>query len=618
MSTPKPPLDAPCCGTTSKEDSKNSDSNTTKCWLGCDTETYYDGECKGLLSIQVYGRLGSIEISRLFTATTYNAPDLIVRLDICKQFFDWLETFNVDVDIAFFNIDFDMSQMILYLCRYSNYEFVYDDKKYWYLPKGHIQILESETNMYSVVFRTFKGRLIHMADLANFLPGVSLDAACKSWIGRGKVAIESKRFEKRPPKGIEIEYSMEDAHLTYDLMMELRKEGIIENQRTVTIAGRTIRHFQDYLMENHRCTFDEYFYPGMSKEEILECKARIEEIMRPSVRGGMTMAVHTGMFRHCRHIDARSMYPTQCVRPWIPVGEILDEKPDGPCFELVFPSGFFVLKDGKIPYFQWRSHWQCDRYHFLNEYEPGEYVKDAMLDGSLCLWGEEWEIIQEAYDCSEVEISKRYYIRAVENIALKPYIDMLYIGKKTTTGSRKLTFKALLNSLYGKFLSRPDGTVIHYVNGERVKVEENDRRTYYLPLGSWIAMGGRVQLYRAMSSIPVDDVLYCDTDSIIYKGDKDPDVSIGPDLGQWAIEGEDLDAWIVGPKAYQERYPDGTINTKCAGMPKAVAATLPFGDLREGLECPCFKPRRDPLTLAINIEPTVFTVSTRATIFKSR
>ena len=79
-----------------------------------------------------------------------------------------------------------------------------------------------------------------------------------------------------------------------------------------------------------------------------------------------------------------------------------------------------------------------------------------------------------------------------------------------------------------------------------------------------------------------------------------------------------MDAWIVGPKAYQERYPDGTINTKCAGMPKAVAASLPFGDLREGLECPCFKPRRDPLTLAINIEPTVFTVSTRATIFKSR
>lgn len=607
---------------TSRTVSRKSDISTPesdfKAFLGCDTETYYEGDSKGLLSIQVHGSLGKVTISKLFTASTYETSDLIIRLDICKQFFDWLESFSVDIELAFFNIDFDMSQMILYICRYSGYKFVYDDARYWYLPKGHIQILESDTNMYSVSLRTFRGRLVHMVDLSNFLPGVSLDAACRSWIGRGKVAIESKRFLKRRPEGIEVEYSMEDARLTYDLMMELRKEGVIENQRTVTIAGRTIRHFQDYLMENYHCTFDVFFYPGMSKDEISECKQHIEEVMRPSVRGGITMAVHTGMFEDCRHIDARSMYPTQCIKPWIPVGEILEERPEGPCFELVFPSGYFTLKEGCIPYFQWRSHWQCDRYHYIETYEPGEYVKDCMLDGSLYLWGEEWDLIQGCYDCDDVEITKTLYIRAIENVALKGYVRELYTGKSTSTGSRKLFFKGLLNSLYGKFLTRPDGTVIHYIDGQRVKVDEDGRRTFYLPLGSWIAMGGRVTLHKTMSSIPVDNVLYCDTDSIIYKGDKDPDISLGPDLGQWAVESEGIDAWIVGPKAYQERYPDGTVNTKCAGMPKAVAAELPFGDLREGLECQCFKPRRDPLTMAINIEPTVFTVSTRATIFKSR
>ena len=340
------------------------------------------------------------------------------------------------------------------------------------------------------------------------------------------------------------------------------------------------------------------------------------------------MAVHTGLFEDCTHIDARSMYPTQCVKPLIPVGGICWRKPNGPAFRIVFPSGFFRLKDGRIPYFQWRSKLQTARFHWMHNYEPGEYVKDCYLDGSLALWEEEWNIIQESYECIDVEITTEFWIRAIENIPLREYVRYLYKGKQENTGSVKLYFKILLNSLYGKFLTRPDGTVIHYVEGQRVKVEETDRRTYYLPLGAWIAMMGRIQLYRAMSSIPLDHVLYCDTDSIIFYGDEFPDVTIGKDLGEWSVECENVTAWIVGPKTYQElSKTDGPAPrglraslclTKCAGMPRDIAEQLPFMRLKEGLRVECYKPRRDPLTMAINIEPTTFEVSTRAQIFKSR
>ena len=156
------------------------------------------------------------------------------------------------------------------------------------------------------------------------------------------------------------------------------------------------------------------------------------------------------------------------------------------------------------------------------------------------------------------------------------------------------------------------------MDGKRIKVEENDRNTYYLPLGMWIAAMGRVTLFKAMSSIDADDVLYCDTDSIIYKGDKTPNVKIGKWLGDWGVEAEDVSAYIVGPKTYQELEKDGKLTTKCAGMPKDIIKQQTWLSIYEGLTIQCRKPRRDQLTWAINFEETEFTISTRAQIFKSR
>ena len=631
-------MNAPNNGTNSRGDSRNWASLTPdeveikrKLYLGVDTETYWESPtCKGLRSIQIYGKDEfGITYQRFIEPSSYDSTDILIRREICQRFFDWLESLDADADLFFFNIQFDASQFILYLCRYSGYEFDYEEKQSWQLRKGQCSILESESRMYSINLRTPKGRMIHMIDISNFLPGSTLNQACKSWIGKEKVKLESKRFTKSRTEGIERTYAMEDARLTYELSQELIAQGVIEGHRVVTIAGRTIRHFQEYMREEYGFRFDDYFYPDMDKEEIQQAKDEFEQWLRPSVRGALTMAVHTGLYENCTHIDARSMYPTQCVRTLIPVGPICWTKPSGPSFHIVFPSGFFKLREGRIPYFQWRSKLQTARFHWLTNYEPGEYVRDCFLDGSLALWEDEWEIIQESYEHWDVRIETEFWIRGVENIPLHDYVRYLYKGKQENTGSVKLYFKILLNSLYGKFLTRPDGTVIHYVEGQRVKVEETDRRTYYLPLGAWIAMMGRVTLYKAMSSIPVENVLYCDTDSIIFKGDVWPDVTIGKDLGDWGIESEHVTAWIVGPKTYQElshneREPapaglcGSSCLTKCAGMPRDIADRLPFKQLTEGLRVDCYKPRRDPLTMAINIEPTTFEVSTRAQIFKSR
>ena len=97
-----------------------------------------------------------------------------------------------------------------------------------------------------------------------------------------------------------------------------------------------------------------------------------------------------------------------------------------------------------------------------------------------------------------------------------------------------------------------------------------------------------------------------------------PKIKIGDYMGDWSIEAEDIDAYIVGPKTYQERFPDGKLITKCAGMPRDIIAQQTWQSIYEGLTIPCRKPRRDPLTWAINFEETEYTISTRASIFRGR
>lgn len=312
------------------------------------------------------------------------------------------------------------------------------------------------------------------------------------------------------------------------------------------------------------------------------------------------------------------MYPTQMHLDYIPYGPILEHEPNALHYTIYYPIGFFTLKPKKIPYVQWKTLAQCRHYSYQKVYMPGDYVNDFFLDGTYPIWEQELEILLECYDIEGLDLSKQIYILKRENVALKAYMEELYKGKSTNTGTKKYYFKILLNSLYGKFLSRPDGIYISYANGKRTKCDDEDRPTYYLPLGMFIAMMGRVTLIKAMLSIPYDNVLYCDTDSIIYIGDKDPDVNIGPYMGDWSIENENFSAYIVGPKTYQELNPDGKLITKCAGLSQIILPKLPFQDLAIGKEYNVIKSRRDKNTWQINLVKTTFKISDRVGVLRER
>lgn len=593
---------------------------------GVDTETYNTGSECGLISIQVSDGSGT---DYYFSSDDFSQSEEQIRNEICEKFFAWIETLKVDVTLAFFNLDYDGSQFLKFLV--SHYRYL-QNTNHSKVAKGCFRVIESDRTMYKIALCNRNGCHIRMLDIAKFLTATNLDTACAEWLGEHKQILNHeqsddwiqqclndmkvKTFPKAQATKEQQSYAIKDASLTARLFNKLVESEVIEPDRYITIAGRTMGHFQQYLKSQWRVDFNRWAY-GVKDAEIVDaCVAKNERLMRPSLRGGICRANRTGVFENAHHLDAKSHYPSQMYKPRIPFGAILDDKPNCAYERLLFPKGYLVLKPNKLPYLQWRNHLQCSRYAFVTDYEPGEYCQNAYLDGSYMFWGFEWDLILDCYDFVQLEEPTTYYIEMAKNDVLAPYIGALYEGKSNNTGTKKYYFKILLNSLYGKFLSNPDGISIDYSTGERVKVEEHDMKTYYLPLGSWVACGGRVDLMRAMLSLPCEDVLYCDTDSIIYKGDRKPNVSIGKNLGQWDIEHENVTAYIVGAKTYQELLPNGQLITKCAGLSKSAIGYVPFGALKEGLEVPCLKSHRDPENWAISLRATTFKVNTRATVLR--
>ena len=587
-------------------------------YYGCDTETYNETingkQNLGLKSIQLFG----YEDEQYFLDEDYLSDDLNIRFNICSQFFDYLFKLEDNSTIGFFNLTFDFSQFVYYLVTESGLKIEYEKRR---LKKGYMSFLETDRKMYAVFIQSpITNKKITFIDIANFCGPTTLDKLGEDWVHEKKEKIDSKIFPKRKPTEEEKKYAMKDAELTYKIMQEYLKLDMLK-PRTYTIAGLTIKNFMEFLKEYYGVSFNQYFYKTEDEELINQMKEKIESI-RYINKGGICMAWQKGVFENCTHIDAKSMYPTQMVRDFIPVGPLLDEEPNCLHTKIIFPSGIFIKKKDKIPCVQWTKKADCMRYKYQTLYDAGDYVWDFFLDGSFGFWKEEYEVILRHYNVYQLEIEKEYYIELKENIAVKNYVNMLYKGKRENTGTIRLYYKYLLNSLYGKFLTRPDGISINYIEDidgwhrEKMVTEKN---TYYFLFGSWIAMYGRVTLLNAIDSIDVNDFLYCDTDSIIYKGNKNPNVTIGKELGMWGYEHKNVIVNVVGPKTYQELTSDeehGELITKCGGLPSKVKDLIEWGQLKDGMTVKCQKPKRNKTTWNIDILDTVYTISTRASMFR--
>lgn len=588
-------------------------------YYGIDTETYNQGGL-GLKSIQIYGENEEKYIA--ITSGIVHESDEAIRYHLLDELFAFFESRVNDAVFYFFNLTFDFSQMEKYFVER------YKQTDEFHLKRGESNIIQSPNRMYSVKFRTHSGRMIYFYDLW-LLTASSLNSSAKAFVGDTKIFIDDKNFEKGVPSPTEQKYAMKDAELTYKLAMALKNIHGFDLTEKMTIGARSLALFDEVVksegdfidIAGMQCPTPGK--PSKNIREYFEIKPKdirvFENMLRRSTRGGICQAFQTGIFKKCIHIDIHSAHPSQMVKS-IPYGSMLDERPSGDYDTVVYPDGYFKLKPGGLKMMSFTSKANCLRYQYITENEPGILVNDFALDGSYGIWKDEYDLIISQYDF--VGTTKEHYFKSRVDPRLSALIKTLYHGKETAEGARRNVYKYLLNSLYGKFLTRPDGERITYTieDGKVTRQKEKDdtRKPVALPLGSWIATQTRVQLMS--TALKVKDynrnLLYCDTDSLIFRyyDGWENDIPIGDALGDWGIESKPEKVNIVGPKTYQEVISDKTY-TKCAGLSHSVSDLIPFGELKDGYETTRLKAERDSDTLAISLNVRLFTVSTKPQIY---
>ena len=160
----------------------------------------------------------------------------------------------------------------------------------------------------------------------------------------------------------------------------------------------------------------------------------------------------------------------------------------------------------------------------------------------------------------------------------RSYIEHFYQLRMTARANNDsagdLFAKLLMNSLYGKFGANPEnyaefvilppsdmeelldpvndfdlsGELGPWLLGER-KLTDDEMRYYNVATAASITGYVRAYLWRAIVSTGLDNILYCDTDSIatLSAGNE---LDTGDRLGQWKHEGEFDKAGIAGKKLY--------------------------------------------------------------------
>lgn len=163
----------------------------------------------------------------------------------------------------------------------------------------------------------------------------------------------------------------------------------------------------------------------------------------------------------------------------------------------------------------------------------------------------------------------------------KHYIDKwmeikIQSAKNDNEGMRTIA-KLMLNSLYGKFGSKPGGYLMQPFIDEsgilRFTKYESDRKQVYLPMATFITAYARNKTIRSAQKL-YDRIVYCDTDSMHLLGSELPEgIEIDKfKLGAWDHESTFRKAKFLRQKCYIEEVFDKKRNcynlkVTCAGMP---------------------------------------------------
>ena len=202
----------------------------------------------------------------------------------------------------------------------------------------------------------------------------------------------------------------------------------------------------------------------------------------------------------------------------------------------------------------------------------------------------------------------------VFNEMIFPFDDLVTFCEKTRQEYKGTAFeqvvKLIQNSVYGKFGTRKERSrifipkvdedyigAVQWGTSDKLWIKkEVDEEILALPQWAvFITAHARIHLLKNIYELGVENVIYCDTDSITTSSTLNPDY-VGDDYGQFKLEKQWDSFRAIAPKVYVGSLAGGDMSGAVKGLPKSKIGEAGYqklfdeGSITVGLEVlPSFK-----------------------------
>lgn len=486
-------------------------------------------------------------------------PENITIGNTMESFFEMLRKHGGDT-FYFHNLKFD-GEFIVSHCLNMGLEFCKDKE----LPKGKFKTLISDAGQwYSVdIFLPNTKKQVHFIDSLKIIP-LSIEAIPKAF-GLADAKLKIDYTEKREKGHIlteeEIAYIKEDVVIAAKAMYIMRQQGL----NKITAGSNALA---DFKARTGKKTMDALFPFCENDHDI-----------RLSYRGGFTYLKPEYADKDIGEgivLDVNSLYPYVMHEFKYPYGPGVyfegKYKPDAnyPLFVQCLTCQF-ELKPKMIPTIQMK---QCS-FFLENEYCTSSKGEEL----TIVLTSVDLKLFLEHYEVYNIEYKGGWKYKGKKGM-FADYIDY-WIGVKNSAtregnkGMRTLA-KLMLNSLYGKFATKPETVSTEPVLVDGIlRIRQGNpepKKPLYIPVGTFVTAYARNVTIRAAQSV-YDRFVYADTDSLHLIGTELPKgLNIDPvELGAWKHESSFRRARFIRQKTYiedegTEESPD--LKVTCCGMPK--------------------------------------------------
>ena len=489
-----------------------------------------------------------------------------------ESFIERLTNLNGDT-FYFHNLRFD-SSFILWALLKKGFNYVDDRKK---LYKKSFTALISEMNLFYSIEICFENESrVKLLDSLKVIPLKVEEIPAAFGLEYKKLEID---YNKYRPIGYvltphEVEYLKHDIIIVAKALKKLFDEGL----KKITTGSNALNQYKKMVGEKN---FKRNF-PILEKDKDI----------RQAYKGGFTylnpkykgITIKSGIV-----LDVNSLYPWVMYECLLPYGEA------------VFFKGEYMHDDLHNLYIQMlrcefklkENHIPCIQLKHSLRFSANEYIEESDGEIVLCLTNVDLQLFFDHYEVWNIEYLSGYKFKSTDQM-FKQYIDFWIDIKIQSTlngnnGMRTIS-KLMLNSLYGKFGTKPE------VQGRIPRLEDDvlrlrlgdkkDKDPIYIPLAIFVTAWARNKTIRSAQSV-YERFIYADTDSLHLEGlDLPENLEISDtELGKWKHEATFSKAKYLYQKTYIEEI-DNELKITCAGMPKSCYEYVTFENFKTGTQYP--------------------------------